>query len=76
MKVLLKKRNGIDVYDVLIDGKKSLWSVSKDNFLSSVYFLVYRGKRLKKRLSSMDEVKQFITGELLSESADQILKDN
>ena len=76
MKVILKKRKGIDVFDVIIDGNKSLWSVSKDSFLSSIYFLVYRGKRLKKRLSSMDEVRQFLTAELLSESAEQILKGN
>ena len=73
MKVLFKKRNGIEVYDVFKDGIKTKYCVSKDNFLSTPYYLVYYGKRLLCRFSTIKECQSHIGIKLLEEEADRIL---
>lgn len=73
MKILLKKRKGIEVYDVFIDGVKSKWNVSKQYFGTSPFYLVYEGKRLKGRFDNIEEVKTCIITKLLDKKADLIL---
>ena len=73
MKVDIKKKKGIDVYEVYIDSTKSQYWISKQNFLTTVYFLVYKVKRLKRRCEKMNEVTDFLRCELLENSADLIL---
>ena len=73
MKVLFKKRNGIDVYDIYKDGIKTKYSVSKDSFLSTPYYLVYYGKRLSGRFGTIKECQNHIGIKLLDEEADRIL---
>ena len=73
MKVDIKKKKGIDVYEVYIDSIKSQYWISKQNFLTTVYFLIYKGKRFKRRCEKMNEVTDFLRCELLENSADLIL---
>ena len=72
MKVLIKKRSGIETFDVLIDGKKSDWWFSRDNYNSSSFYLLNKGKRFRGRFEKLSDVQIFLQGGLLSKVASDL----
>lgn len=73
MKIKIVKQKNIDLYKIYIDGKESNWKISRQGFLTDIYYLVYYGKRLKRRCESMQECQDLIKGELLNRMADTYL---
>lgn len=72
MKVLFKKRSGIETFDVMIDGKKSDWWFSRDNYNSSSFYLLNKGKRFRGRFEKLSDLQIFLQGELLSKVASDL----
>ena len=66
MKVVLKKRIGIETFDVIINGKKSDWWFSRDNYNSSSFYLLNKGKRFRGRFEKLSDLQTFLKTEILS----------
>lgn len=73
MKITLKKRSGIETYDVLFNGQDTKYSVSGQNYLTEKYYLIYYGKRFSGRFNSLREVNEYLAGKMLDGIADGIL---
>ncbi len=74
MKVVYKKRKGIDVYDVYADNAKTKYSVSKQGYLTDIYYLIYYGKRFCGRFKTIKETQEYIAVKLLDSKADLLLE--
>lgn len=73
MDIIIKKVKGTEKFIVWMNGEKSDFSVTKNNFGSECYYLIYKGQRLKRRAENREEVITYFKTYLLEKRADLLL---
>lgn len=73
MKIEFRKLENIDKWIMYENGEKTNFSLTKENFGSSVYYLLKQGERVKRRYESIEECKADVKIMYLDKAADKIL---